>query len=324
MADKILDVRHVMDEMVSPEGLQAGGGQGGDIFEEGYGIKIEEGFEPGTKMISVDPAIVQTGEVIYADIELFGGTPHETSQLKLTTSNPSTILQNTISYDEDVFRNDNGDTFTPKELHNYLLTHNVKMIQITFKEFLSGGGANRLTLNLYYNTSSSRLISGMGIPLGNSELIDYASQMVMGTTALPLYMVSLEYHDDLSDPTNVFISWNIQGQLEVSDGAVAEVIDSVNENVIPVPTYASRTLVYSRIAQAADNLPFTLDSDGWYVFELLAAVNDITSLRCANNNTLCTASGTMNSISLPIKAGTQLKINMYGNAGDGLYVYKIN
>ena len=30
MADKILDVRHVMDEMVSPEGLQAGGG-GGEI-----------------------------------------------------------------------------------------------------------------------------------------------------------------------------------------------------------------------------------------------------------------------------------------------------
>ncbi len=338
MADKILDVRSVMDEMVSPEGLQAGGGGGGvtvDDFVAGAGIEIMPDFLTESKIqISVDPSIVEVGDTFYANIDI-PDDPMELdhSNIVLSTARPEVAYSGTIGADESVFYDDNGNTFTPSELRAYMMTHAMKSIQVTIRDY----NLKKLVIEAKYNSNSGRMFNGTELGTGPDLVTNDQTITIGGSTytAMPIYYASFTY-----DQTNQTVDWYVEGQLEAADSLIGSVIgtqaistgetttgaiNTLIDDTIPVPTYASRTGTYYRNTAGTENI--TIANDGWYRIytESDGGNADLSQVLTSDGNgPMCgTNSKTKASeILIPIKAGTQLKTIINGNGS--IYIYKIN
>ena len=233
MADKILDVRHVMDEMVSPEGLQAGGGGGGasiDDFVAGAGIEIMPDFLTESKIqISVDPKIVEVGDTFYANIDIPDDLHENHSDLVLSSDRPSLYYGGTVAADEAAFYDDNGNTFTPAELRSYMMTHAMKSIQVTLRDY----NYKKIVIEAKYNSNSGRMFNGTELGTG-PDLVTNDQTITIGGNAykaMPIYYASFTY-----DQINQTVDWAIHGQLEAADSLIGSVIGtqsiSTGETVI--------------------------------------------------------------------------------------------
>lgn len=233
MADKILDVRHVMDEMVSPEGLQAGGGGGGtsiDDFVAGAGIEIMPDFLTESKIqISVDPSVIEVGDTFYANIDIPDDLHENHSDLVLSSDRPSLYYGGTVAADEAAFYDDNGNTFTPAELRSYMMTHAMKSIQVTLRDY----NYKKIVIEAKYNSNSGRMFNGTELGTG-PDLVTNDQTITIGGNAykaMPIYYASFTY-----DQINQTVDWAIHGQLEAADSLIGSVIGtqsiSTGETVI--------------------------------------------------------------------------------------------
>ena len=344
MADKILDVRHVMDEMVSPEGLQAGGGGGGtsiDDFVAGAGIEIMPDFLTESKIqISVDPSVIEVGDTFYANIDIPDDLHENHSDLVLSSDRPSLYYGGTVAADEAAFYDDNGNTFTPAELRAYMMTHAMKSIQVTLRDY----NFKKLVIEARYNSNSGRMFNGTELGTG-PDLVTNDQTITIGGNAykaMPIYYASFTY-----DQINQTVDWDVHGQLEAADSLIGSVIgtqsistgetvtgaiNTLIDNTIPVTTYASRTGVYYRNTAGTEDI--TIGSDGWYrIFtatESPGSQSNTAQVQTLDGDgPICSAninaneSGSKSSeVFVPIKAGSKLKTIITGTGS--IYIYKIN
>lgn len=263
MADKILDVRHVMDEMVSPEGLQAGGGGGTSIddFVAGAGIEIMPDFLTESKIqISVDPSVIEVGDTFYANIDI-PDDPMELdhSNLVLSTNRPEVSYSGTIAADEAAFYDDNGNTFTPSELRAYMMTHAMKSIQVTIRDY----NLKKLVVEAKYNSNSGRMFNGTELGTGPDLVTDDQTITIGGSTysAMPIYYASFTY-----DQTNQTVDWYLEGQLEAADSLIGSVIGTQAISTGETVTGAINTLIDNTILSTTEKAVGT-DYNGDTIYE---------------------------------------------------------
>ena len=366
MADKILDVRHVMDEMVSPEGLQAGGGGGVtvDDFVAGAGIEIMPDLLTESKIqISVDPAIIEVGDTFYANIDIPDDSHGNHSDLLLTTDRPSLAYLGTVGADEAIFYDDNGNTFTPSELRSYMMTHAMKSIQITIRDY----NFKKLVIEAKYNSNSGRMFNGTELGTGSDLVISDQTITIAGATykAMPIYYASFTY-----DQINQTVDWDVHGQLEAADSLIGSVIgtqsistgetitgaiNTLIDDTIPVPTYASRTQVLADSVSGSKTIiiiillfamedtsltqlskesneslsviskTITIAEDGWYRIVSQSPSGETTQIQTLDGSALCgtTDNSVQSDVVIPIKAGTQL-LSLVQGTDSVNYIFKIN
>lgn len=334
MADKILDVRSVVDEMVSPEGLQAGGGGGVtvDDFVAGAGIEIMPDFLTESKIqISVDPKVIEVGDTFYANIDI-PDDPMEIdhSNLVLSTDRPEVAYSGTIAADEAAFSDDNGNTFTPAELRAYMMTHAMKSIQVTLRDYNS----KKLVVEAKYNSNSGRMFNGTELGTGPDLVTNDQTITIGGSTyaAMPIYYASFTY-----DQTNQTVDWYVEGQLEAADSLIGSVIgtqaistgetvtgaiNTLIDDTIPVPTYATRSQVFVDNTEGTETV--TITKDGWYRLVVQSPSGSVSQFRTLDNGALCAADSDykQGELVIPIKAGTQI-VSLCGT-GSVNYIFKIN
>lgn len=335
MADKILDVRSVVDEMVSQQGLQAGGGGGGvtvDDFVAGAGIEIMPDFLTESKIqISVDPSIVEVGDTFYANIDIPDNSHGDHSDLLLTTDRPSLAYFGTVGADEAIFYDDNGNVFTPSELRSYMMTHAMKSIQVTIRDY----NVKKLVIEAKYNSNSGRMFNGTELGTGSDLVISDQTITIAGNTykAMPIYYASFTYNQ-----INQTVEWDVHGQLEAADSLIGSVIgtqsistgetitgaiNTLIDDTIPVPTYANRSQVFLDNTEGTETV--TISQDGWYRLVAQSPSGAKSQFQTMDGSALCAAGSDIKQgqIVIPMKAGTQLLSFLQGT-GSVNYIFKIN